>query len=65
MTATLPAAPVDVARDLRSGFAERAAGYRDVRCGSLRPTTTDACADWLGMATLGLDPDNQAEVPRW
>jgi alkylation response protein AidB-like acyl-CoA dehydrogenase len=39
--------------------------YRDARCGSLHPATTDVCADWLGMATLGLDPDNQAEVPRW
>ena len=88
MTATLPAAPVDVARVLRSGFAERAAerlggsggGFADyievamelaagngatARCGSLHPATTDVRADWLGMATLGLDPDNQAEVPRW
>jgi alkylation response protein AidB-like acyl-CoA dehydrogenase len=39
--------------------------YRDARCGSLQPATSDVCADWLGLATLGLDPDNQAEVPRW
>jgi alkylation response protein AidB-like acyl-CoA dehydrogenase len=38
--------------------------YRDARCGSLQPATTDVCADWLGMAALGLDPD-RAEVPRW
>ncbi len=38
--------------------------YRDARCGSLQPATSDVCADWLGMAALGLDPD-QAEVPRW
>jgi alkylation response protein AidB-like acyl-CoA dehydrogenase len=39
--------------------------YRDARCGSLQPATSDVCADWLGLATLGLDPDSQAEVPRW
>lgn len=39
--------------------------YRDARCGSLHPATSDVCADWLGMAALGLDPENQAEVPRW
>jgi alkylation response protein AidB-like acyl-CoA dehydrogenase len=38
--------------------------YRDARCGSLQPATSDVCADWLGMAALGLDPD-KAEVPRW
>jgi alkylation response protein AidB-like acyl-CoA dehydrogenase len=38
--------------------------YRDARCGSLQPATTDVCADWLGMAALGLDPD-KAEVSRW
>jgi alkylation response protein AidB-like acyl-CoA dehydrogenase len=38
--------------------------YRDARCGSLQPATSDVCADWLGMATLGLDP-NAAAVPRW
>ncbi len=39
--------------------------YRDARCGSLQPATSDVCADWLGAATLGLDPENEAEVPRW
>jgi len=39
--------------------------YRDARCGSLQPATSDVCADWLGMAALALDPDADAEVPRW
>jgi alkylation response protein AidB-like acyl-CoA dehydrogenase len=38
--------------------------YRDARCGSLQPATSDVCADWLGMAALGLDP-NASAVPRW
>lgn len=39
--------------------------YRDARCGSLQPATSDVCADWLGYAALGLDPDSQADVARW
>jgi len=39
--------------------------YRDARCGSLQPATSDICADWLGLAALGLDPEADAEVPRW
>jgi alkylation response protein AidB-like acyl-CoA dehydrogenase len=39
--------------------------YRDARCGSLQPATSDVCADWLGLAVLGLDPEQQADVPRW
>jgi alkylation response protein AidB-like acyl-CoA dehydrogenase len=39
--------------------------YRDARCGSLQPATSDVCADWLGMAALGLDPDGGSDVPRW
>ena len=39
--------------------------YRDARCGSLQPATSDVCADWLGMAVLGKDADNEAAVPRW
>jgi alkylation response protein AidB-like acyl-CoA dehydrogenase len=39
--------------------------YRDARCGSLQPATSDVCADWLGYAALGLDPENAAEVARW
>jgi alkylation response protein AidB-like acyl-CoA dehydrogenase len=39
--------------------------YRDARCGSLQPATSDVCADWLGLAALGRDPENEAEVPRW
>lgn len=39
--------------------------YRDARCGSLQPATSDVCADWLGYAALGRDPDVDAEVPRW
>jgi alkylation response protein AidB-like acyl-CoA dehydrogenase len=38
---------------------------RDARCGALQPATSDVCADWLGYATLGLDPNRDAEVPRW
>jgi alkylation response protein AidB-like acyl-CoA dehydrogenase len=39
--------------------------YRDARCGSLQPATSDVCADWLGLAALGGDPDGDAAVPRW
>jgi alkylation response protein AidB-like acyl-CoA dehydrogenase len=39
--------------------------FRDARCGSLQPATSDVCADWLGLAVLGADPENDAEVPRW
>ena len=39
--------------------------YRDARCGSLQPATSDVCADWLGVAALGGDPESQAQVPRW
>jgi alkylation response protein AidB-like acyl-CoA dehydrogenase len=39
--------------------------YRDARCGSLQPATSDVCADWLGMTSLGLDPDGGSAVPRW
>jgi alkylation response protein AidB-like acyl-CoA dehydrogenase len=39
--------------------------FRDARCGSLQPATSDVCADWLGLAVLGRDPENEAEVPRW
>ena len=39
--------------------------YRDARCGSLQPATSDVCADWLGLATLGLDPNRAADNPRW
>lgn len=39
--------------------------FRDARCGSLQPATSDVCADWLGMAVLGLDPEEEAELPRW
>ena len=39
--------------------------FRDARCGSLQPATSDVCADWLGMAALGLDPDGDAAVRRW
>ena len=39
--------------------------YRDARCGSLQPATSDVCADWLGCVALGLDPERDAEVPRW
>jgi alkylation response protein AidB-like acyl-CoA dehydrogenase len=38
--------------------------YRDARCGALQPATSDVCADWIGMAALGLDA-NASEVPRW
>jgi len=38
--------------------------YRDARCGALQPATSDVCADWLGMAALGADPE-QSEVARW
>ncbi|AVT36330.1 acyl-CoA dehydrogenase family protein [Plantactinospora sp. BB1] len=39
--------------------------YRDARCGSLHPATSDVCADWLGVAALGGDPDRDASTPRW
>jgi alkylation response protein AidB-like acyl-CoA dehydrogenase len=39
--------------------------YRDARCGSLQPATSDVCADWLGYAVLGKDPEVDAEVARW
>jgi alkylation response protein AidB-like acyl-CoA dehydrogenase len=37
---------------------------RDARCGPLQPPPSDVCADWLGAAALGLDPDDSV-VPRW
>ncbi len=39
--------------------------YRDARCGSLQPATSDVCADWLGASALGLDADNQTQESRW
>jgi alkylation response protein AidB-like acyl-CoA dehydrogenase len=39
--------------------------FRDARCGSLQPATSDVCADWLGLAALGRDPENDAQGPRW
>jgi alkylation response protein AidB-like acyl-CoA dehydrogenase len=39
--------------------------FRDARCGSLHPATSDVCADWLGIAALGGDPDFDAATPRW
>jgi alkylation response protein AidB-like acyl-CoA dehydrogenase len=39
--------------------------YRDARCGSLQPATSDVCADWLGIAALGGDPDADGGTPRW
>ncbi|SFD09488.1 acyl-CoA dehydrogenase family protein [Streptomyces aidingensis] len=39
--------------------------YRDARCGALQPATSDVCADWLGTAALGGDPDHDTEAPRW
>lgn len=38
--------------------------YRDARCGALQPATSDVCADWLGFAALGLDPDRDGDA-RW
>jgi alkylation response protein AidB-like acyl-CoA dehydrogenase len=39
--------------------------FRDARCGSLQPATSDVCADWLGIAALGGDPDAEGTVARW
>lgn len=39
--------------------------YRDARCGALHPPTSDVCADWLGVAALGGDPDRDGVAPRW
>jgi alkylation response protein AidB-like acyl-CoA dehydrogenase len=39
--------------------------YRDARCGSLQPATSDVCADWLGVAAVGGDPDHDGVAPRW
>lgn len=38
---------------------------RDARCGALHPATSDVCADWLGAAAIGLDPDLDGDEPRW
>ncbi|GIL30336.1 BEC protein [Actinocatenispora comari] len=39
--------------------------YRDARCGALQPATSDVCADWLGVAALGGDPNATGTAPRW
>jgi alkylation response protein AidB-like acyl-CoA dehydrogenase len=39
--------------------------FRDARCGSLQPATSDVCADWLGVSALGGDPDHDGVAPRW
>jgi alkylation response protein AidB-like acyl-CoA dehydrogenase len=39
--------------------------FRDARCGSLQPATSDVCADWLGVAAIGGDPDHDGSAPRW
>jgi alkylation response protein AidB-like acyl-CoA dehydrogenase len=39
--------------------------FRDARCGALQPATSDVCADWLGVAALGGDPDSDGTAPRW
>jgi alkylation response protein AidB-like acyl-CoA dehydrogenase len=39
--------------------------YRDARCGSLQPATSDVCADWLGVDAIGGDPDSEGSAPRW
>jgi alkylation response protein AidB-like acyl-CoA dehydrogenase len=39
--------------------------FRDARCGALQPATSDVCADWLGIAALGGDPDSDGSAPRW
>jgi alkylation response protein AidB-like acyl-CoA dehydrogenase len=39
--------------------------FRDARCGSLQPATSDVCADWLGVDALGGNPDTDGTAPRW
>ena len=39
--------------------------FRDARCGALQPATSDVCADWLGIAAIGGDPDSDGSAPRW
>lgn len=39
--------------------------YRDARCGALQPATSDVCADYLGLAALGVDPNTAADEARW
>ncbi|WP_298178775.1 acyl-CoA dehydrogenase family protein [Saccharomonospora sp.] len=39
--------------------------FRDARCGALQPPPSDVCADWLGVAGLGGDPERDTAVPRW
>ncbi|EHR61037.1 acyl-CoA dehydrogenase family protein [Saccharomonospora cyanea] len=39
--------------------------FRDARCGALQPPTSDVCADWLGVAALGGDPERDTATPRW
>jgi alkylation response protein AidB-like acyl-CoA dehydrogenase len=39
--------------------------YRDARCGSLQPATSDVCADWLGVEAIGGNPESDGSAPRW
>jgi hypothetical protein len=29
------------------------------------PAASDVCADWLGVAAIGGDPENDGAAPRW
>lgn len=39
--------------------------YRDARSGAIMPPSSDVCADVLGTAALGLDPQTGSEVRPW
>ena len=59
----IPLSPDGLAHTRRGSVLERL--FRDARCGSLQPATSDVCADWLGASLAGLDPDRDTDVPRW
>jgi hypothetical protein len=46
-----------------TNFAQCGAG--DARCAALQPATSDVCADWLCVAAVGNDPDQDGQVARW
>lgn len=39
--------------------------YRDARSGAIMPPSSDVCADVLGTAALGLDPQTGSEIRPW
>ncbi|MCU1459053.1 MAG: Acyl-CoA dehydrogenase type 2 domain protein [Actinomycetia bacterium] len=39
--------------------------FRDARCGSVQPATSDVCAQWLGATELGVELDGPNGVHPW